>query len=218
MFFGENGDLKPMKINLKNKTIITTLTLFIVSALFISLLKTDESSEPYQITRIQFNRDTVAENYHKLRESSDLIIKGRVLEGKSNRLMIEDGTVLFGYTSTNIEVTDVIKGEINKGDIITITEEYWATLSYEGIDYWSQGSYYPARVNREYYFFLKAYSDPFYKNKYFPIDLEMGKYRADLQILSLRSLPHISNRELEIGKDDHRTYRNFFLKVILNKY
>ena len=103
------------------------------------------------------------------------------IPGKENKLITaDDGTVVFGYTITQLNVTEVFKGNINEDYPINITEEYY-TLSGNGNEVYTQGNYMPAQESGEYIFFLKAYdSTSPYAGMYFPVDLEYGKYSVDL--------------------------------------
>ena len=81
---------------------------------------------------------------------------------------------------TQLNVTEVFKGNINEDYPINITEEYY-TLSGKGNEVYTQGNYMPAQESGEYIFFLKAYdSTSPYAGMYFPVDLEYGKYSVDL--------------------------------------
>lgn len=127
------------------------------------------------------DRLQLAPTYADLQNVSDIVVKATVIPGKENKLITaDDGTVVFGYTITQLNVTEVFKGNINEDYPINITEEYY-TLSGNGNEVYTQGNYMPAQESGEYIFFLKAYdSTSPYAGMYFPVDLEYGKYSVDL--------------------------------------
>ncbi len=147
--------------------VAASLTSFLGSKTHYNILATD---------RLQ-----LAPTYADLQNVSDIVVKATVIPGKENKLITaDDGTVVFGYTITQLNVTEVFKGNINEDYPIIITEEYY-TLSGNGNEVYTQGNYMPAQESGEYIFFLKAYdSTSPYAGMYFPVDLEYGKYSVDL--------------------------------------
>ena len=147
--------------------VAASLTSFLGSKTHCNILATD---------RLQ-----LAPTYADLQNVSDIVVKATVIPGKENKLITaDDGTVVFGYTITQLNVTEVFKGNINEDYPINITEEYY-TLSGNGNEVYTQGNYMPAQESGEYIFFLKAYdSTSPYAGMYFPVDLEYGKYSVDL--------------------------------------
>lgn len=147
--------------------VAASLTSFLGSKTHYNILATD---------RLQ-----LAPTYADLQNVSDIVVKATVIPGKENKLITaDDGTVVFGYTITQLNITEVFKGNINEDYPINITEEYY-TLSGNGNEVYTQGNYMPAQESGEYIFFLKAYdSTSPYAGMYFPVDLEYGKYSVDL--------------------------------------
>lgn len=147
--------------------VAASLTSFLGSKTHYNILATD---------RLQ-----LAPTYADLQNVSDIVVKATVIPGKENKLITaDDGTVVFGYTITQLNVTEVFKGNINEDYPINITEEYY-TLSGNGNEVYTQGNYMPAQESGEYIFFLKAYdSTSPYAGMYFPVDLVYGKYSVDL--------------------------------------
>ena len=147
--------------------VAASLTSFLGSKTHYNILATD---------RLQ-----LAPTYADFQNVSDIVVKATVIPGKENKLITaDDGTVVFGYTITQLNVTEVFKGNINEDYPINITEEYY-TLSGNGNEVYTQGNYMPAQESGEYIFFLKAYdSTSPYAGMYFPVDLEYGKYSVDL--------------------------------------
>ena len=156
--------------------LLGTLFLLILAASLTSFLG---SKTHYNI--LATDRLQLAPTYADLQNVSDIVVKATVIPGKENKLITaDDGTVVFGYTITQLNVTEVFKGNINEDYPINITEEYY-TLSGNGNEVYTQGNYMPAQESGEYIFFLKAYdSTSPYAGMYFPVDLEYGKYSVDL--------------------------------------
>lgn len=158
----------------------------LLGALFLLILVVAASLTSFLGSKTHYNilatdRLQLAPTYADLQNVSDIVVKATVIPGKENKLITaDDGTVVFGYTITQLNVTDVFKGNINEDYPINITEEYY-TLSGKGNEVYTQGNYMPAQESGEYIFFLKAYdSTSPYAGMYFPVDLEYGKYSVDL--------------------------------------
>ena len=158
----------------------------LLGALFLLILVVAASLTSFLGSKTHYNilatdRLQLAPTYADLQNVSDIVVKATVIPGKENKLITaDDGTVVFGYTITQLNVTEVFKGNINEYYPINITEEYY-TLSGKGNEVYTQGNYMPAQESGEYIFFLKAYdSTSPYAGMYFPVDLEYGKYSVDL--------------------------------------
>ena len=158
----------------------------LLGALFLLILVVSASLTSFLGSKTHYNilatdRLQLAPTYADLQNVSDIVVKATVIPGKENKLITaDDGTVVFGYTITQLNVTEVFKGNINEDYPINITEEYY-TLSGKVNEVYTQGNYMPAQESGEYIFFLKAYdSTSPYAGMYFPVDLEYGKYSVDL--------------------------------------
>lgn len=158
----------------------------LLGALFLLILVVAASLTSFLGSKTHYNilatdRLQLAPTYADLQNVSDIVVKATVIPGKENKLITaDDGTVVFGYTITQLNVTEVFKGNINEDYPINITEECY-TLSGKGNEVYTQGNYMPAQESGEYIFFLKAYdSTSPYAGMYFPVDLEYGKYSVDL--------------------------------------
>lgn len=158
----------------------------LLGTLFLLILVVAASLTSFLGSKTDYNilatdRLQLAPTYADLQNVSDIVVKATVIPGKENKLITaDDGTVVFGYTITQLNVTEVFKGNINEDYPINITEEYY-TLSGNGNEVYTQGNYMPAQESGEYIFFLKAYdSTSPYAGMYFPVDLEYGKYSVDL--------------------------------------
>ena len=158
----------------------------LLGALFLLILVVAASLTSFLGSKTHYNilatdRLQLAPTYADLQNVSDIVVKATVIPGKENKLITaDDGTDVFGYTITQLNLTEVFKGNINEDYPINITEEYY-TLSGKGNEVYTQGNYMPAQESGEYIFFLKAYdSTSPYAGMYFPVDLEYGKYSVDL--------------------------------------
>ena len=198
---------------MKKKTVLISIVLMCLIGL------TTYYSTRTSIYVSNADRGILAKDFNQLVSVSDLIIKTTVLPNKETLLdTSEDGTVKFGYTVSNLKVDEVFYGEISKGDIVTITEEYFKIRT----KIFTQGNYIPAKENKEYIFFLKKYQDSTrYEGMYYPIDLERGKYSLNSNILSnIESIEELTNTQLEIGTRPDEDYKEWYKKVIqkyLNK-
>lgn len=189
------------------------LSILVISALFLSVLIVDNTM--VQTNKLQADRFVLANNYEQLKQESDLIVQAKVLKGKDNKLDYDsDGSVLFGYTLTHLQIEEVYKGDVSVDEVIDITEEYYITTRGIGKTIWTQGQYAPANENHEYIFFLKKYGDDTrYKDMFFPIDLENGKYVVNREIANTNNIDNLSNDEMEILNGNNITYRDWYKSV-----
>lgn len=199
------------KITRKSLLIVTSFLLVIIVA--VSVISFSGNKIQYNI--LATDRLQLAPTYDDLEVVSDIIIKATVIPGKENKTIeVEDGTIVFGYTVTQLNISEVFKGEITEGETITITEEYYTLAGNNNVIY-TQGNYMPAQENGEYIFFLKAYdSTSSYAGMYFPVDLEYGKYSVNL-VNGMVMPASASTAELEIISSDTK-YVEFATKVIEN--
>lgn len=199
------------KITKKSLLMVVPILLLIVVAM--SVLSISENTVRYNV--LATDRIELTSTYDDLEVVSDVIIKATVASKKENKtIMSDDGTVIFGYTVTQLNISEVFKGDAVAGETITITEEYY-TLPNEKNAIYTQGNYMPAKEDGEYIFFLKAYdaSSP-YAGMYFPVDLEYGKYSVNLAEKMIAPAS-ASAAELEVISSDTR-YIEFATKVIKN--
>lgn len=196
---------------------ITRKSLLIATSFLLVIVAT-MSAISFSGNKIQYNilttdRLQLAPTYDDLETVSDMIIKATVIPGKENKTIeAEGGIIVFGYTVTQLNISEVFKGEITEGETITITEEYYTLAGKNNVIY-TQGNYMPAKENGEYIFFLKAYDaiSP-YTGMYFPVDLEYGKYSVNLAG-GMAAPASASTAELEIISSDTK-YVEFATKVI----
>lgn len=127
----------------------------LLGALFLLILVVAASLTSFLGSKTHYNilatdRLQLAPTYADLQNVSDIVVKATVIPGKENKLITaDDGTVVFGYTITQLNVTEVFKGNINEDYPINITEEYY-TLSGKGNEVYTQGNYMPAQESGEY--------------------------------------------------------------------
>lgn len=173
------------------------------------------SNSTFRINEINADRFRVANTFQELEKSSDLIVEATVLSEKETVLdKLEDDTIVFGYTITKLRIDEVFSGDVKNDDIIVITEEYFTV----GKDIFTQGNYIPAKENSKYIFYLKKYDDSTrFKNMYYPIDLEKGRYSLQNNISDIDSIDTLTNKEMEIGKREDKEYRQWY-KQTISKY
>lgn len=199
-----------MKITMKNRLtalalcgvlIITVLTLILINA---------NSNKSVKYNTIAADRVQLASTFEEVEAVSDLIVSAIVNPNKETVRLFHDGLVHFGFTITELTITDVFKGELRAGDTIKITEEYF-TITDSSNEIYKQGGYMPANGNSEYIFFLKSYAkDNPYAGMHYPVDLEFGKYSINLPTtLSSR----VSSATLEITSTSFDRYVEFAQKV-----
>ena len=166
----------------------------------------------YQVQSV--DRYILARNVEELEDVSELIVIATVLPEKENVLVRNEGEQYsepsFGYTKMSLKVAEVIKGDVSQGNIIEAYEECWR---YRKTIY-TQENYRPTKVNEKYLFFL---SKDGYRDLYFPVELQFGKYPLKDNILTnIKNIRNISSEELEIGDEPDslgRSYRQWFKKV-----
>ena len=165
--------------------------------------------------QVQFmDRYILARDVEELEDVSELIVIATVLPEKENVLVRNEGELYsrpkFGYTKMNLQIDEVIKGDGSQGDIIDAYEESWR---YRKTIY-TQENYRPTKVDKQYLFFL---SKDGYRERYFPVDLQFGKYALKENILTnIKNIINISNEDLEIGDRPEpldRSYRQWFKEV-----
>lgn len=189
--------------------LFSCLTIF-----FLGFIVLDKTTIKYNI--VPADRKIAAPNFTQLEAVSDLIIKATILPEKENKLDVtEKGIPYFGYTLTKIRIDDVYYGNVSKDDILTITEEYYITDAPIGKLIHTQENYMPAKIGQQYIFFLVKYPyDTRYKDMYFPLELEKGKYLISDKTKDAFTINALSNKELEVGKKDSTEYKKWFKKVI----
>lgn len=200
-----------MTKKIKRKSLLMVASFLLVIVAVVSVISISGNKVQYNI--LATDRLQLAPTYDDLELVSDIIVKATVVPGKENKIIeADDGTTVFGYTVTQLNISEVFKGDVINGETITITEEYYTLANQNNVVY-TQGNYMPAQENCEYIFFLKAYdTTSTYAGMYFPVDLEYGKYSVNLagEMVAPAS---VSTAALEIISSDAR-YVEFATKVI----
>ena len=97
------------KITKKPLLMVVSILLLIVVAM--SALSISENTVRYNV--LATDRLELASTYDDLEVVSDVIIKATVASEKENKtIMSDDGTVIFGYTVTQLNISEVFKGFI----------------------------------------------------------------------------------------------------------
>lgn len=175
------------------------------------------------------------ENIDAWEEHVDCVVTG-ILRNDSHEVLREYDVTLWngdtskltvgGWTVSTLEITKVIKGDLNVGDTINLGEPYF-TMTAEGetdifIDSFFPALYVPAEKGKEYIFFLDymdethgrladTYSVATKSYNRFPV---VSTQTRNVQSISL--LQNLSKTEKDIlGTDE--TYQDFYQQAI-DKY
>ena len=206
-----------MKLNRLNKRLFVCVVAFFTIVLcgFIYCAK-----RPYSVNQIMADRTALAESPSQLETESDLIVL--VSPQTSENVLIkdpDDQNIILGYTKTIATILDVVKGDIEQGQKISITEECYTT-DFNSV-LWTQEGYLPMKQGNQYLLFLKAYEETSdYSGMYFPIDLEYGKYLIPQAALASEVEPSYTAEQLQVGDETdldnyvewYQTIVGFYLK------
>lgn len=160
----------------------------------------------------------------ELAEVSDIIVRAKVLDGRENSLVYSEktGHVIIGYNITNIKIKDILKGEEDR-NIISLAEEYWITTSRNGKEIFNTfEGYEPLETNKEYILYLirinrdVSAGDINYKDKYFIVDLDTGKYPY-IKDYNEETVDGLTRDDLSIGKETKETKYKQEYKYILDE-
>lgn len=144
------------------------------------------------------------------------------IQSESEDLMVSE---TFGYTKTDVVVTQVIKGDDSLlNTTIKIREPYYP-FEIDGVKgYISGDNYEPAIVGNEYVLFLGKYSGDMelYKDAYSVKYCERGKYLVNDTLLNSRSntnmvIENMTNEELNVGPYNSDFYKDIY-KDVVKKY
>lgn len=171
---------------------------------------------PLKTNVIPADRFSLATSVNSLKAESDVIIIAHADHPGENTLIhVETGDIVSGYTNTTLTVDAVFKGDIQNSSSIVVTEECYTTAF--GTVFWTQQGYMPIKAGTKYILFLKAYPDDGdFAGKYYPIDLEYGKYivPAELDVDGIEALSN-SRDKLEVGAvTDLNTYFEWYRAII----
>ena len=163
------------------------------------------------------------ENLDDLEEHSDYIVKGVLqddAELKTEKLV---DTIYYAGMTSHIEITEVYKGDFQKGDSILLTEpyidenirqQYWEEQNIVLTRISNLNSYIPCEANQEYVFFLvESYGGKRenWRNTYLLQGEAFGKYPVpDDNDLSNRDF----EEETGLSKSDSEIYEGIYEEVI----
>lgn len=152
------------------------------------------------------------ENFNDLEECSKFIIKATVLPNSKN-ILLDD---LWGYTKTKLKVNKVYQGDIQEGEIISLSEPYFLFTFTDGKVYQSfSDNYDKSEVGREYIFFLGKYDA---EDLYVLMNGTLGRYPVLKETRGVEpDIDSLSNEDLDLGEYDTTTYREIYSEV-LEKY
>ena len=193
-----------MKLNRLNKRLFVCVVAFFTIVLcgFIYCAK-----RPYSVNQIMADRTALAEPPSQL-ETENVLIKDP-----------DDQNIILGYTKTIATILDVVKGDIEQGQKISITEECYTT-DFNSV-LWTQEGYLPMKQGNQYLLFLKAYEETSdYSGMYYPIDLEYGKYLIPQAAFASEVEPSYTAEQLQVGDETdldnyvewYQTIVGFYLK------
>ena len=171
---------------------------------------------PLKTNVVETDRLLLATSVNSLKAISDIIVVAHVDRAGENTLIrAETGDIISGYTNTTITVDAAFKGNIQIDNSIVVTEECYTTAL--GTIFWTQQGYMPMQTGSKYILFLKAYPDDSdFAGKYFPIDLEYGKYVISFELPG-NNIEALSNnrQKLEIGEaTDLNVYFEWYYSIM----
>ncbi len=211
---------------LKNKRSLCILAICFFIGMFCVGFKIN--NKDINIISVHSDREIMIDNLQDLELNSDLVIRAKVLDGSFNEIYRTPSNLInYGITYTDLEITSVIFGDADIGDIIKITEEYFYVDKLTVRNVFCMQNYAPSTVNQEYIFFLKKYTSdkPKFEDMYFPIGVEKGRYpilnSQNNLFKSTRSFVDINeftNQELNLGNGDSTEYRIIFNEVVRKYY
>lgn len=201
---------KKKKHNWLKWSIMAACLCFALTAAIVHMLS------PLKTNVVETDRLRLATSVDSLKAVSDIIVVAHVEHvGENTLIRTETGDIISGYTNTTITVDAIFKGNIQIDNSLVVTEECYTTAL--GTIFWTQHGYMPMRSGSKYILFLKAYPDDSdFAGKYFPIDLEYGKYVIPLEF-SGNVIEALSNNrhKLEIGEaTDLKVYLEWYYSIM----
>lgn len=203
---------------MKKKYVIRIIIIFLLAYVLIIKIKGQTKIE-YVHRDANFDRIILTHEPIDLFSESTEIIIGEVRENKKNNLIKDefDNSILFGYTSTEIQVVSSYKGNVD--NVIIVVEEYWT----EGNYLYSDNYYEPLVPGEKYILFLKKNPDQgSYSGTYYIVDATKGKYPIisnDNEKLEVENLTHkdlLINSKTDLS--NYKKWYKFVLKEIDEKY
>ncbi len=161
----------------------------------------------------EYRPSAIVKDLEDLEQKSSIIVKAKVLPNKEN-ILCED--IHYGYTKTQLEITEVYNDDKEVGNIITLIEDYYIDQN----TMFRHDLYNPSQPGKEYLFFL-AYDNregSARQGTYYIPQCMMGRFPVieddDRAVLRVEELDN-SYFDLADGSIDH--YKDIF-KEVLKKY
>lgn len=192
------------------KRIVLLVMLIIIISCGLAVYKSKNQETP-DLKIVEYLADNAYDirDLDQLEELSDIIVKATVLPGSENIPHING--VRKGRTYTDIKIQTVYKGNVSKGDIINITEQYYYENNGDELNIFN--GYLPSDVGSEYLFFLGISNDKSDEQHYL-IGAERGRY-------SQKPIYGVKNRTFSTDHytflEDTEVYRHL-RKEVLDKY
>ena len=205
------------------KHIFVALACFLVGTVLMNL----EMKKDINMVSIHTDQSYIVNELQDLEVNSDVIIKARVLPDSVNETFeTQGGLTYYGITYTSLEVTNVFSGNVNIGDKLMITEEYYYVDELTVRNIFHTENYGPSSAGQEYIFFLQKYPDnkSEFTGMYFPLGVEKGRYPilkkqgSFSRGQSIITIDNFSNEELNLGAEDSKKYREIFEDVMQKYY
>lgn len=159
----------------------------------------------------------IIEQLPELEKYTDYIVSGTFLNDSYQDVQaFPDGRMIYGCTITSFRVDQVIKGDLQTGDIIKLGEEY-AVGKRENKEYICyEWNYLPSKSQTEYLFFLQKTPETNrrFGGIYGPVQNEKGRYPY---LNVARSVDELTNSELSLGTGDSAIYKSLY-KAVAEKY
>ena len=169
-----------------------------IGAFALSGCENSAQTDGMQINQVDAEWMPSAESVEELPLVSDLIIVFEPTSQENALSHFSDGLVENGYTKTSGIAQRVLKGTVEEGSTVQITEVCYTTNS--GSELWTIGGYLPMEIGQKYLLFLTAYdAESPYSGMYYPINMEYGKYALPSNSNWLTSLFKDKNELWEIG-------------------
>lgn len=158
----------------KSATVAVIAVVLLVALIYVILDKTTVNlAVGTEVQTPEYN------NAQQMKAVSSVVVKVKATEEKSPYKIVIGENFEKSYTKTVAEVTEVIQGELNAGDKITVMEEYEEKIN-EGLRLGKtltvSGLYTPMKPGLEYILFLSWAEE---HNGYWIVLNHMGKVNLD---------------------------------------
>lgn len=161
----------------------------------------------------------------ELENQADLIVEAKVLKDSNQYISKDsDGTPVYGYTITPVEINRIIKPFSGKNDqkSIDIIEPYYTFTIFTGKKYLQTlEKYSPLNNGNKYILFLRKEKSSDFTiytgdNLFSCIGAHQGKYVISPKVINLNNDEELTSDNLQILKVDKK-YKEFY-KEVISKY